>query len=63
MSVAPAEPLGDRTTKFAFELNEVSSMLWTILNTCSYAHGRALTADKVFRLILLALLLGLDTIF
>ena len=63
MCVAPAEPLRDRTAEFTLEFYEVSSVLGAVLDTCSYADGRALTTDKILWLILLPLLLCLNTIF
>ena len=45
MCVTPAEPLGDRATKLAFELNIVCAMLRTVSDTGADAYCRALTAN------------------
>jgi hypothetical protein len=63
VGVAPTEPLRNGTAKFALEFYKVSSVLWTILDTSTDTNGRALTADEIFWLVLLALLLGLNAIF
>lgn len=49
MGVPPTKPLGNRTAKFAFKLNKIVSMLWTIVNrniTTSWTY-------KFFRIIFL----------
>lgn len=62
MSITPAKPLSCRTTKFAFEFNEIFAMLRTILNW----DITAIWADKFFWL-KLALVLwfihGLSAVF
>ena len=42
MSVTPTKPLSYTATKFAFELNEIFAVLWTILNR----YLAAIRADK-----------------
>ena len=37
VSVAPAEPLGDRAAESAFEVNEICAMLCAVFNAS--AHG------------------------
>ena len=46
MSVSPTKPLSYTTAKFAFEFNEIFSVLWTILNRNVTAIG----TDEFFRL-------------
>jgi len=46
MSVAPTKPLSYTTAKFAFEFNEIFSVLWTILNRNVTTIG----TDEFFRL-------------
>jgi hypothetical protein len=46
MSITPAKPLSNTTTKFTFELNEVFSMLRTIL----YRYFTAIWTDKLLSL-------------
>jgi hypothetical protein len=57
VSVAPAEPLGDRATEFTLELDIVGTVLLAVDYTCSYLAGRALATDQLFWFILLTLLL------
>ena len=63
VSVAPAEPLGDRAAEFALELDEISSVLGAAASTYSKLLRGALAAYQVLRLEVLLLLLRRDTIF
>jgi hypothetical protein len=46
MSITPTKPLSNTTTKFTFELNEIFSMLRTIL----YRYFTAIWTDKLLSL-------------
>ena len=46
MCVSPTKPLRNTTTKLAFELNEIFSMLWAIF----YGYFTAIGAYKLFRI-------------
>lgn len=63
MCIAPAEPLSDGAAKFAFELDIVGSMLGAVCNTCSDTYCGALTANELFRLEFLRILLILSISF
>lgn len=63
MSITPAEPLRDRTTEFAFELDEFSAVLAAILGPTPNAYSRALSADELFFLKGVVIVLRCFTIF
>jgi hypothetical protein len=60
--VAPAEPLRNTTAELALELNVISAMFLTILDTRTNTDSRALRAHKLLWLILLTLLLSAETV-
>jgi hypothetical protein len=44
MSISPTKPLSYRATEFALKLDIISTMLWTILDSCPYTNSRTFTA-------------------
>jgi hypothetical protein len=44
MSISPTKPLSNRATEFALELDIISTMLRTILDSCPYTYSRTFTA-------------------
>ena len=57
--IAPAEPLGDGTAELTFELYVVGAMCCTVFNpsTSTDTFGGAPTADEIFFLVFLSLIL------
>jgi hypothetical protein len=51
VSVAPAEPLGNRAAELALELNEVGAVLLAVLDAGAHADRRALAAHQLLRLV------------
>jgi len=63
MSVTPTEPLGDWATKFAFEVDEVCTVLRTGFGATSHLHWGTLAADQLFFLECKIVLVCLVTVF
>ena len=63
MCVSPTEPLCDTATELAFELDKISPVLLTILDSASYTYRRALSTDEFFFLEVLVVVLACFTVF
>jgi hypothetical protein len=63
MCVTPTEPLGNSATELAFELDKICSMLFTILDTATDAHSRTFSADQLFLLEAVIVILSCLTVF
>ena len=48
MGVSPAEPLGNRTAKFALELNKVKAMSLAVGNPTTDSFCSTFSADQFF---------------
>ena len=63
MCITPAEPLSNRTAKFAFEFDEVLTVFFAVFDATSYSYCCTFTTDELFLFKTIVVILSRFTIF